>query len=184
MFCVFFTEMLLWNRKSQQSEPQNQTVCFFFFLAAVWLKPSESSRKETGRKPSFCCDQNLKGSRDILPKTPRTLGGKRKRRHKLTSAARVRVTGGFLQLWQTRSRSVFQMLTAMWWLELRKWNQSLVSLKLLQEESFMIPSNNPAGGIKVSCCKPRICCDDTEPMVLVGFGPDHASGQGQGEAVF
>lgn len=46
MFCVFFTEMLLWNRKSQQSEPQNQTVWFFFFLAAVWLKPSESSRKK------------------------------------------------------------------------------------------------------------------------------------------
>lgn len=184
MFCVFFTEMLLWNRKSQQSEPQNQTVCFVFFSGRCLTEAEREQQKETGRKPSFCCDQNLKGSRDILPKTPRTLGGKRKRRHKLMSAARARVTGGFLQLWQTRSRSVFQMLTAMWWLELCKWNQSLVSLKLLQEESFMIPSNNPAGGIKVSCCKPRICCDDTEPMVLVGFSPDHASGQGQGEAVF
>lgn len=48
----------------------------------------------------------------------------------------------------------------------------------------MSPSNNPAGGIKVSCCRPRICCDDTEPMVLVGFSPDHASGQGQREVVF
>lgn len=53
MFCVFFTEMLLWNRKSQQSEPQNQTVCvFFFWLLFDWSRARAAEKKQEGSQVS------------------------------------------------------------------------------------------------------------------------------------
>lgn len=53
MFCVFFTEMLLWNRKSQQSEPQNQTVCFFFFSGRCLTEAEREQQKRNRKEAKF-----------------------------------------------------------------------------------------------------------------------------------
>ena len=170
--CCFETENL--SRLSQRTK----LFCFFVFFSGHCLTEAEREQqlqKKTGRKPSFCCDQNLKGSRDIL--------------HKLLHAGRETQTSA----WTRESdRRISATLANQRWLSIPDTNHvvmagimqikpsSLNSLKLFQENASW--SHPTIQRLEVCCCKPRICCDDTELMVLFGF--NHDSGWGQGEVVF
>ena len=61
-----------WDAALKQKIPAawaREPNCFVFFPGRCLTEAErEQQQKEIGRKPSFCCDQNLKGSRDILQK--------------------------------------------------------------------------------------------------------------------
>ena len=125
MSCFFYWHAALKQKISAvwAKEP-NCFVFLYFFLATVWLKLSESSsyrKKQEGSQVSVAT--KIWKALETSSKNSSTLEGKRKRQHE-----RVRVTEGFLQLWQTRGGSVFQILTMLWWLELCKLNPRLSTL--------------------------------------------------------